>query len=88
MIVGPDNVKKILLGEHSLVTSIWPPSFRAVLGDGALSMMDPHNHKAYRKVSAVLQNLIVCSEIFLYRNLIFAPLESSENCVCNLKYTV
>ena len=50
MLVGPENVKKILLGEHTLVTSIWPPSFRAVLGEGTLSMMDAYHHKLYRKV--------------------------------------
>ena len=50
MLVGPENVKKILFGEHTLVISIWPPSLRAAPGEGTLSMMDVHHHKLYKKV--------------------------------------
>jgi len=54
VIAGPERVKKILLGEHVLVSSVWPPSFQAVLGQGTLSMMDAHHHRLYRKVRSDL----------------------------------
>ena len=48
VLVGPEKMNKISLGEHMIVTLIWPPSFRAVLGEGTLSMID--DHKLYRIV--------------------------------------
>jgi cytochrome P450 len=58
MLVGPEHVKKILLGEHVLVRTIWPPSFTAVLGQGTLSMMGADQHRIYRKVSIALLRCI------------------------------
>ncbi|XP_056408734.1 cytochrome P450 26B1 isoform X2 [Hyla sarda] len=49
-VTGADNVRKILMGEHHLVSAEWPRSTRMLLGPNSLtnSIGDIHRHK--RKV--------------------------------------
>ncbi|XP_046361189.2 cytochrome P450 26A1-like [Haliotis rufescens] len=49
-VVGAKNIRKILLGEHSLVTAYWPKSVRTLMGEGTVThaMGDTHRHR--RKV--------------------------------------
>ncbi|XP_059821769.1 cytochrome P450 26B1 isoform X1 [Hypanus sabinus] len=51
-VTGSENVRKILMGEHSLVSSQWPRSTRMLLGSTSLvnSIGDIHRHK--RKIFA------------------------------------
>ncbi|XP_051894547.1 cytochrome P450 26B1 [Pristis pectinata] len=46
-VTGSENVRKILMGEHSLVSSQWPRSTRMLLGPTSLinSIGDIHRHK-------------------------------------------
>ena len=49
-VTGAEYIRKIIMGEHSLVASQWPKSVRLLLGDTTLSnsVGDVHRHK--RKV--------------------------------------
>jgi len=49
-VTGAENIRKILLGEHSLVCTQWPQSTRIILGPNTLvnSIGELHRHK--RKV--------------------------------------
>ncbi|CAH1783591.1 unnamed protein product [Owenia fusiformis] len=48
---GPDNIRKVLMNEHKLVTSHWPKAVQNLLGDGALSMMTSGtSHKNRRRL--------------------------------------
>ncbi|XP_078669250.1 cytochrome P450 26A1-like [Branchiostoma floridae x Branchiostoma belcheri] len=47
---GATNVRKILLGENHIVTSLWPQTFRTVLGTGNLAMSNGEEHRLRRKV--------------------------------------
>ncbi|XP_067895518.1 cytochrome P450 26B1-like isoform X2 [Heterodontus francisci] len=51
-VTGSENVRKILMGEHTLVSSQWPHSTRMLLGSTSLvnSVGDIHRHK--RKILA------------------------------------
>lgn len=51
-VTGAENVRKILMGEHSLVSTEWPRSTRLLLGPNTVanSIGDVHRHK--RKVRA------------------------------------
>ena len=49
-VIGAQNVRKILNGEHNLVTSHWPTSTRIILGEGALSLSAGLLHRKRRKV--------------------------------------
>ncbi len=49
-VIGAQNVRKILNGEHSLVTSHWPTSTRMILGEGALSLSSGVLHRKRKKV--------------------------------------
>lgn len=50
---GAENIRKILLGEHHLVSAQWPQSTQIILGSNTLvnSIGDLHRHK--RKVSTL-----------------------------------
>lgn len=50
-VTGAENVRKILLGEHHLVSTQWPQSTQIILGSNTLvnSIGELHRHK--RKVS-------------------------------------
>ncbi|XP_055955964.1 cytochrome P450 26A1 [Patella vulgata] len=49
-VIGPDNVKKVLLGEPHHVTSTWPKSVRILLGDGALSNKYGETHRVQKRI--------------------------------------
>ncbi|GAB1302370.1 Cytochrome P450 26A1 [Apodemus speciosus] len=49
-VMGADNVRRILLGEHRLVSVHWPESVRTILGAGCLSNLHDSSHKQRKKV--------------------------------------
>ncbi|XP_041065794.1 cytochrome P450 26A1 [Carcharodon carcharias] len=49
-IMGAENVKHILLGEHKLVSVQWPASVRTILGAGCLSSLHDSEHKHRKRV--------------------------------------
>ncbi|XP_077311331.1 cytochrome P450 26A1 [Lithobates pipiens] len=49
-VLGADNVRHILLGEHRLVSVQWPASVRTILGSGCLSNLHDSQHKDMKKV--------------------------------------
>ncbi|XP_042314774.1 cytochrome P450 26A1 [Sceloporus undulatus] len=49
-VMGPENVRHILLGEHRLVAVQWPASVRTILGSGCLSNLHDAQHKRRKKV--------------------------------------
>nr|ARO89874.1 cytochrome P450 Cyp26a1 [Andrias davidianus] len=49
-VMGAENVKQILLGEHRLVSVHWPASVRTILGSGCLSNLHDSQHKNRKKV--------------------------------------
>lgn len=54
-VMGADNVRQILLGEHKLVEVQWPASVRAILGSDTLSNVHGTQHKNKKRVrSSVL----------------------------------
>uniref|UniRef100_A0A8D0GD84 Cytochrome P450 26A1 n=1 Tax=Sphenodon punctatus TaxID=8508 RepID=A0A8D0GD84_SPHPU len=49
-VMGAENVRQILLGEHRLVSVQWPASVRTILGAGCLSNLHDGQHKLRKKV--------------------------------------
>nr|XP_060624702.1 cytochrome P450 26A1 [Anolis sagrei ordinatus] len=49
-VMGVENVRHILLGEHRLVAVQWPASVRTILGAGCLSNLHDAQHKHRKKV--------------------------------------
>ncbi|XP_043912621.1 cytochrome P450 26A1 [Protopterus annectens] len=50
-VMGAENVRQILLGEHKLVSAQWPSSVRTILGAGCLSSLhNAEEHKRKKKV--------------------------------------
>ncbi|XP_069467462.1 cytochrome P450 26A1 [Ambystoma mexicanum] len=49
-VMGAENVKQILLGEHRLVSVHWPASVRTILGAGCLSNLHDSLHKNRKRV--------------------------------------
>ncbi|MGH0118601.1 UNVERIFIED_CONTAM: hypothetical protein FKN15_050110 [Acipenser sinensis] len=49
-VVGAENVRQILMGEHKLVAVQWPASVRTILGSGSLSNLHDSQHKNRKKV--------------------------------------
>ncbi|XP_039191967.1 cytochrome P450 26A1 isoform X2 [Crotalus tigris] len=49
-VMGVENVRHILLGEHRLVAVHWPASVRIILGSGCLSSLHDGQHKHRKKV--------------------------------------
>ncbi|XP_062987679.1 cytochrome P450 26A1 [Elgaria multicarinata webbii] len=49
-VMGVENVRHILLGEHRLVAVQWPASVRTILGSGCLSNLHDGQHKCRKKV--------------------------------------
>lgn len=49
-VTGAENIRKILLGEHSLVCTQWPQSTRIILGPNTLVNSIGDLHKRKRKV--------------------------------------
>lgn len=55
-VMGADNVRRILLGEHRLVSVHWPASVRTILGAGCLSNLHDSSHKQRKKVRVSLSS--------------------------------
>ncbi|XP_077351455.1 cytochrome P450 26C1 [Festucalex cinctus] len=51
-VTGAENIRKILMGEHSLVCTQWPQSTRIILGPNTLVNSTGDAHKRKRKVLA------------------------------------
>ncbi|KAM8822271.1 cytochrome P450 26C1 [Synchiropus picturatus] len=51
-VTGADNIRKILLGEHTLVCTQWPQSTRIILGPNTLVNSVGELHKTKRKILA------------------------------------
>ncbi|KAG8435199.1 hypothetical protein GDO86_013223 [Hymenochirus boettgeri] len=49
-VMGAENVRQILLGEHRLVSVHWPASVRTILGAACLSNLHDSQHKNTKKV--------------------------------------
>ncbi|XP_068111355.1 LOW QUALITY PROTEIN: cytochrome P450 26A1 [Hyperolius riggenbachi] len=49
-VMGAENVRQILLGEHRLVSVQWPASVRTILGSGCLSNLQDGQHRHMKKV--------------------------------------
>ncbi|KAG8435200.1 hypothetical protein GDO86_013224 [Hymenochirus boettgeri] len=49
-VTGAENIRKILLGEHSLVSTQWPQSTQIILGSNTLSNSVGEIHRQKRKV--------------------------------------
>ncbi|XP_028651195.1 cytochrome P450 26C1 isoform X1 [Erpetoichthys calabaricus] len=53
-VTGADNIRKILLGEHKLVSTQWPLSTRIILGPHTLINSVGEHHKRKRKIFATV----------------------------------
>ncbi|CAN0009679.1 cytochrome P450 26B1-like [Lampetra fluviatilis] len=51
-VTGAENVRRVLMGEHALVSSQWPLSTRLLLGANSLGMSVGDAHRNKRKVMA------------------------------------
>ena len=49
-ISGPEAVKKVLLGEYSLVENSWPLPMRRLMGPGSLAVSSAEDHKQRRRL--------------------------------------
>lgn len=49
-VTGAENIRKILMGEHTLVCTQWPLSTRIILGPNTLVNSTGELHKRRRKV--------------------------------------
>lgn len=58
-VTGADNIRKILLGEHTLVCTQWPQSTRIILGPHTLVNSVGDLHKKKRKVITVFTTLSI-----------------------------
>lgn len=50
-VMGAENVRQILVGEHKLVAVQWPASVRTILGSDTLSNVHGSLHRNKKKVS-------------------------------------
>lgn len=53
-IMGAENVRQILLGEHKLVAVHWPASVKTILGSDTISNLHGAQHKSKKRVSLTL----------------------------------
>lgn len=65
-VMGADNVRQILLGEHKLVAGQWPASVRTILGSDTLSSVHGPQHKNKKKVRCFKTLLLIlfCLDLF------------------------
>lgn len=52
-VTGAENIRKILMGEHNLVSTQWPQSTRIILGPNTLANSVGELHKRKRKVRSL-----------------------------------
>lgn len=57
-VTGAENIRKILLGEHTLVCTQWPQSTRIILGPNTLVNSIGDLHKRKRKVRPGLSSTL------------------------------
>ncbi|XP_019473217.1 cytochrome P450 26A1 isoform X3 [Meleagris gallopavo] len=84
-VMGAENVRHILLGEHRLVSVQWPASVRTILGSGCLSNLHNGQHKHRKKVIMrafsrdALQHYVpvIQEEGLRARNIIHAKIEEN-----------
>ena len=50
-VMGAENVRKVLMGEHNLVATWWPSSVRQIMGGGALFNSYGDAHRLRRRVT-------------------------------------
>ncbi|MBN3277531.1 CP26A protein, partial [Polyodon spathula] len=87
-VMGAENVRQILMGEHKLVAVQWPASVRTILGSGSLSNLHDSQHKNRKKVimkafsTDSFQHYIPVIE----EEVRSAVSEWQENCSCVLVY--
>ncbi|XP_064418820.1 cytochrome P450 26C1 [Latimeria chalumnae] len=65
-VTGAENIRRILLGEHSLVSTQWPQSTRLILGPNTLVNSNGELHRQRRKILAKVFSHTAL-EIFLPR---------------------
>lgn len=58
-VTGAENVRKVLMGEHSLVTVDWPQSTSTLLGPNSLANSIGDIHRKRRKVRSIYNCLIL-----------------------------
>lgn len=68
-VTGAENVRKILLGEHQLVSTEWPRSARVLLGPNTVANSIGDIHRNKRKVRAQTLALGLSSTGKEHRNL-------------------
>ncbi|XP_067657896.1 cytochrome P450 26B1-like [Haliotis asinina] len=73
LVLGAKNVRKILMGETSLVASYWPQNIRTLMGEGTVSHSEGPVHKKRRKSigkafnhAAMSSYLVESQDIFRY----------------------
>lgn len=54
-VTGAENVRKVLMGEHTLVSVDWPQSTSTLLGPNSLANSIGDIHRKKRKVSSLSQ---------------------------------
>lgn len=75
-VIGAQNVRKVLMSEHKLVTSQWPTSAKMLLGMGTLSMSSGAIHKNRRRsVCKAFSHDYLCNYIRPLRHVIGKNLE-------------
>lgn len=62
-VMGAENVRQILLGEHKLVSVQWPASVRTILGSDTLSNVHGTQHKNKKKVRTLISALNIGSTL-------------------------
>lgn len=66
-VTGAENVRKILMGEHHLVSTEWPRSTRMLLGPNTVANSIGDIHRNKRKVRALSQELRDHALILFFR---------------------
>lgn len=59
-VTGAENIRKILMGEHTLVCTQWPQSTRIILGPNTLVNSSGELHKRRRKVRECVCVCVLC----------------------------
>lgn len=77
-VMGADNVRQILLGEHKLVAVQWPASVRTILGSDTLSNVHGTQHKNKKKVRMLI---LLC---FVYYIALILEVTSLRNLCKNI----
>lgn len=63
-VTGAENIRKVLMGEHTLVTVDWPQSTSTLLGPNSLANSIGDIHRKKRKVSRSEGNMSEAEQPF------------------------